>query len=177
MKNFLCVSLRLPNGGLFIARHIEICNKIIQLEEQAFSPNFIHREPSIHLGRSLSEEDLRHGSESPRNTGWCVKWESYTEAMIDVRFRDAGAETWKPVRMDKLLEGWEKTNKDKHGQAWYNQRRHFSLFVLLVNGMMGKEALVILATLSQLMAAKMDKPISQIIDLVNVRISIVDMSS
>ena len=46
--------------------------------------------------------------------------------------------------------------------------------------MMGKEALVVLATLSRLMAAKMDKPILHdldVIDLVNVRIAIADMSS
>ena len=82
--------------------------------------------------------------------------------------------------MDKLLAGWEKTKKDKHGQACYDQQRHFSPFFLSVDGMMGKEALVILATLSRLMAAKMDKPILHdldVIDLVNVRIAIVDMSS
>ena len=57
------------------------------------------------------------------------------------------------------------------------------MFFLSVDGMMGKEALVVLATLSRLMAAKMDKPILHvidvidIIDLVNVRIAIADMSS
>ena len=39
------------------------------------------------------------------------------EAIIDVRFGDADTDSLKPVRMDKLLAGWEKLNKDKHGQA------------------------------------------------------------
>ena len=43
--------------------------------------------------------------------------ESQTEAIIDVRFGYADAETWNPVRMDKLLADWDKTKKDKHGQA------------------------------------------------------------
>ena len=59
------------------------------------------------------------------------------------------------------------TNKDKHGQAYYDQRRYFSLFVLSVDGMMGKEALVVLATFIQIMAAKMNKPILHITGWVN----------
>ena len=44
-------------------------------------------------------------------------WESHTEAIINVRFGDADAETWRSVRVEKFLAGWEKTNKDKHDQA------------------------------------------------------------
>ena len=56
--------------------------------------------------------------ERTRNIGLRVNmglWESQTEAIIDVGLGDADAETWKPVRMDKLLAGWDKTKKDKHG--------------------------------------------------------------
>ena len=75
-------------------------------------------------------------------------WNIHTEEIIDVRFGDTDTETYKPVIMDNLLAGWEKNKKDKHGQAWYNQQRHFYPFFLSVDGMMGKYALVILATLS-----------------------------
>ena len=44
-------------------------------------------------------------------------WDIQTEAIIDVRFGDSDAETWNPVRMDKLLADWDKTKKDKHAQA------------------------------------------------------------
>ena len=74
--------------------------------------------------------------------------ESQTEAIVDIIFGDADAYSWKPVIMDKLLAGWEKLKKEKYGQARYNQRRKFSPFVLSVEGMMGKEALVVLATFS-----------------------------
>ena len=87
-------------------------------------------------------------------------------------FGDADAETCKPVRMGKLLAGWEKTKKDKHGHACYDKRRNFSPLVLSVDGMMGKEALVILSTLSRLMAVKMDEPISHVTGWVNDRIAI-----
>ena len=89
-----------------------------------------------------------------------------------VRFGDADVETWDPVRMDKLLAGCDKTKKDKHGKACYDQQRHFSPFVLSVDGVMGKEALVVLALLSQLMATKMDEPILHVTGWVNGRIVI-----
>ena len=65
------------------------------------------------------------------------------------------------------------TKKDKHGQACYYQMRHFSYFFLSVDGMMVKEALVVLATLSLVMAVKMDEPIFHITGWVNGRIAIV----
>ena len=50
--------------------------------------------------------------------------------------------------MDKLLAFWEKVNKDKYGKHCHEQRKYFSLFVLSVDGMIGKEALVVLTNLS-----------------------------
>ena len=47
---------------------------------------------------------------------------------------------------------------------------NFSLFVLLVDGMMGKEAQFVLTTLSRIMAAKMNEPILHVKSWVNSRI-------
>ena len=43
----------------------------------------------------------------------------------------------------------------------------FSLFVFSIAGMLGKEALVVLANLSQLMESKMDDPISHVHGWIN----------
>ena len=51
---------------------------------------------------------------------------------------------------------------DKHFKHCYDQRKHFSPFVLSIDGILGKEALVVLANLSQLMAKKKDEPISHL---------------
>ena len=56
--------------------------------------------------------------------------ENTREAIIDVRFVDDDVCSLKLVRIYKLLSVWEKLNKDKHGLAFYDQRRHFSPFVL-----------------------------------------------
>ena len=47
-----------------------------------------------------------------------------------------------------------------------------SPFVISVDGMLGKKALVILANLSQIMAAKMDEPILHVRGWINGRIAI-----
>ena len=50
--------------------------------------------------------------------------------------------------MDNLLAWWGKIKKEKHGKACYDQWKQFFRFVLLVDGMVGKEELVVLAILS-----------------------------
>ena len=49
---------------------------------------------------------------------------------------------------------------------------NFYLFVISVDGMLGKESLVVLVNLSQLMAAKMKESISHVHDWINDRIAI-----
>ena len=94
---------------------------------------------------------MHQGGITPETLGdvsiWGL-WESQTEAIIDVRFGYADADSWKPVRMDKFLSGWEKLKKEEHGQSCYDQGRYFSPFVLSLNGMVGIKALVVLITLS-----------------------------
>ena len=57
------------------------------------------------------------------------------------------------------------------------KKEKFSPFVLSVDGMMVKESLVVLATLSRLMAAKLDEPISHVTGWVNGLIKIAVASS
>ena len=51
---------------------------------------------------------MRHRGSVPETQGDVPirgLWESQTEVILDVSFGDADAETWKPVRIDKLLAG------------------------------------------------------------------------
>ena len=110
-------------------------------------------------------EEVRHDGSIPETwgdvsiLGTC---ESHTEAIIGVRFGDADAETWKSEGMDNLLPLWEEMKRGNHGHHCHYQRKHFSSFVPLVDGMTVKESQITLAALIQLMAKKMDKPISYI---------------
>ena len=73
--------------------------------------------------------------------------------------------------MDKFLPWRGKFNKEKHINNCQDQRKKY-LFVLSVDGMTGKEDQVLLSTLSQLMAEKMDEPIFHVKGWVNGRIEI-----
>ena len=73
--------------------------------------------------------------------------------------------------------GGKKMKKDDHSKHWQEQRKKISPFAISVYCMLVREALVTLVNLSQLMAAKMDDPITYVRDLINGRISISDASS
>ena len=63
---------------------------------------------------------------------------------------DWGTQTVTPTRSSQ----WErsclggKTKNDKNGNNFHNRRKHFSLFVISVDGMLINEALVVLVNLS-----------------------------
>ena len=99
-------------------------------------------------------------------------WDRQAEAIIDVKLGDADADSYKYEPTAALLAWWETIKKDKHGKHCHDQRKHFSPFVLSVDGMLGREALVVLANLNQIMAAKMDEPILHVWGWINGGISI-----
>ena len=63
-------------------------------------------------------------------------------------------DTYKYETMPALLSRWENMNQDKHGKHCHKQRKRFLPFVLAVNGMLGREALVAISQLSRFMADK-----------------------
>ena len=52
-------------------------------------------------------------------------WEVQTDAIIDVIFDDADIYTYRYEPMDKILDFWEKENKDKHGKKYHDQQKFF----------------------------------------------------
>ena len=83
-------------------------------------------------------------------------WDFQVDAIIDVKLGDADADTYKYKYepMTSLLARWENIKKDKHGKHCNDQRRYVSLFVLSVDGIIGREALVVISQMSRLMAYK-----------------------
>ena len=63
-------------------------------------------------------------------------------------------------------------NKDYNSKHFHEKRKRFSPFIVSVDGMLGREALVILANLSQIVASKMDEPIFHMQGFINDIISI-----
>ena len=99
-------------------------------------------------------------------------WYQQVDAIIDVKLRDADADTYKYRPMTKPLARWENIKKDKQGKHCNDQRKHFSPFVLSVDGLLGREALVVISQLSQTMAEKREEPLSQVQGWLNGHIDI-----
>ena len=80
-------------------------------------------------------------------------------------------DTYKYNPMAALLARWENINKYKHGKHCNNQRKMFLLFVLSVDRILGREALVLLY-LSQVMSEKREETIFEVRGRVNGRTAI-----
>ena len=74
--------------------------------------------------------------------------------------------------MDKVLNCWEIEKKYMHGKHCHDQG-NFSLFVLSMYGMLGKEALVVTSDFSLLMVGKLEELILHASVWINRDISIV----
>ena len=102
--------IRFSKGGLVIAYHNEIHNKIIQRTRQAFYPYCVCGELFIQQVHSISWGGVLHLRIIPETQGNVlirVLWEIQTDSIIDVKFGDADAETYVKKGMDTLLPRWE----------------------------------------------------------------------
>ena len=99
-------------------------------------------------------------------------WDHKVNTIIDVNLGDSDADLYKYEPTTALLARWETIKKDKHVKHCHNRQKHFSPFFLSVDGMLGREALVILSQLSRFMEKKREEPLSQVWRWVNGRIVI-----
>ena len=59
-------ALILSTDSLVIARHKKICDRLLYLYQQAFTPVSVHTEPLIHQGRIRSEKEISQGSDKDK---------------------------------------------------------------------------------------------------------------
>ena len=88
--------LSCSNIGIVVASHNEICDAIIRLARQSFSPNCVRGKPLILQGHIISEGRVHHSGIIPETQGDVsiqLLWGIQTEATIGVRFIDDDAET------------------------------------------------------------------------------------
>ena len=150
-------------GGLVIARHKKERDELIYLSWPAFTSASVCSETLINQGRTISENDIRQVSDKDKETcGGVVIWGLWyqqDEAIIDVKLRDADTDSYNNEPMAEVMARWETTKKYKHGRHCQDQGKHFSPFVIFVDGMLGRASLVLLAQLSWIVAEKIHKPI------------------
>ena len=132
--------------------HNEIRDKIFYLSQRAFNSLSVRAEPLIHQGRTRSEIEIRQGGEKHNYTRGYVMiqglWDHQVDTIIDVNIGDSDADMYKHESMISLLERWENIKNDKHVNHCHIQRKDFSAFVLSVDGILDREALVVLSQFS-----------------------------
>ena len=127
-------------GGLVIARHNGIRDKLLYLSGRAFTSACVRAKTLIHQGRTRSEKEICQGSDKHKYTrGYVIIWGSWdiqVNDIIDVKLVDMDAEMYKYEPMKSLITRWEKIKKYKHSKHYNDHRKHFSSFVLSVDRML-----------------------------------------
>ena len=80
--------------------------------------NCVHDEPLTQQGCRISDDELRQGGgilETRCEFFIQGLLESQTDTIINNRFEDADADTYKYETMNKILACWDKKKKDNHG--------------------------------------------------------------
>jgi hypothetical protein len=186
-KFSVCHALKCKTGGLVISRHNEIRDELSDLAAKALSPSSVSDEPKIHNGRTLEGKIAGDVKENPIKRLFCNSkgmedrgdilirglWARGTDCIIDVRITDVNVKSNRSKDPVKVLATHEREKKKKYLEASLGQRRHFSPFVVSMDGgLFGKEAKTLLKKLSGLLAEKWEKPYSEVCGYVNARMSI-----
>ena len=179
-------ALECKKGGLVIIRHNEIRDELVDLASKAFSPSAVHDEPKIHTCRANERESADGRQERPVQRLFCNDrtedrgnvlirgglWTKGTDCILDVRMTDLDAKSNRSRSPDKVLAAHEREKKKKYLGPCLEQRRHFSPFVVSTDGLLGKEAKVVLKRLALMLTEKWSKPYSEVCGYVNARMSI-----
>ena len=122
------------------------------------------RQPQPHTKTPVSEE---------RGDASCYGfWDRGREAIFDVRITDTEARSHRNKDPEKVLAQQEKEKKDKYLHVCHEQRKDFSPLVYSVDGMAGREAKHAERRLAYHLSRKWQKPYSQLVHYVRVRIGL-----
>lgn len=184
-------ALQCRTGGLIIARHNDIKDELAELCGRVFKPSEIHDEPAITHGRaqrfqhpSPATQDSSTSS-SPPHTLLPLEndedrgdlnirgfWKPRHECIIDVRVVDTDAPSYTTRKPESVLRTHELQKKKKYLQRCLDLRRHFTPFILSVDGLLAFEAQQFVRRLAVLFAEKWHQPYSVVCGWIRARLSL-----
>ncbi len=97
-------------------------------------------------------------------------WSPGRQAIFDVRVTDTDARSHRHKGLDKVLAGQEKEKKDKYLRRCHELRKDFTPLVYSVDGMAGREALIVEKRLASILANKWHRRYSEMVPYVRMRI-------
>ncbi len=99
-------------------------------------------------------------------------WVPGTDCIFDVAVIDTDAKSYLSTDPAKVLHNHEKRKNKHYKELCEAQRRHFTPVVVSTDGMLGREAASVIKRLSSLLAAKWEKPYSEVCGYVRARFSV-----
>ena len=120
----------------------------------------------------LRKSVQKHGNDDHGDVLIRNFWAPQPDCILDVRVTDTDTKSNLNRDPAKVLESHERAKKKKYLGACLAQRRHFTPFVVSVDGLLGKEAKTALKKISTRLAVKWERPYSQVCVYVNARMSI-----
>jgi hypothetical protein len=181
-------ALACKKGGLVIFRHNEVRDELAHLATKAFTPSAVRDEPLILSGRvaekvkplepssanNQQEPTTQEAAPEDERGDLLIRgfWAKGTDCILDVRVTDTDAKSYCKRPPAKVLATQEKEKKRKYLENCLKQRRHFTPFVVSVDGLLGREAATFSKRLAAKLASKWQRSYSEVCGYVNARLSI-----
>jgi hypothetical protein len=180
-------ALACKKGGLVIFRHNKVRDKLTHLATKAFTPSAVCNKPLIRSGHVADDEKAlapngtnQHEPTTQEATPEDERgdllirafWTRGTDCILDVRVTDMDAKSYCKQPPAKVIETQEKEKKRKYLENCLKQRRHFTPFVVSVDGLLGREAATFSKRLAAKLASKRQRTYSEVCGYVNARLSI-----
>ena len=99
-------------------------------------------------------------------------WDKSTGCVLDTRVTDTDARSYAQLSSSQVLKAAEKVKKDKYLAPCLARRGGFMPLVYSVDGMAGKEAKSFERRIASLLAAKWDRPYSEMVGYVRGRMGL-----
>jgi len=167
--------------GSLTAQRDEIRDELRNLLAHVPSPSGIRYEPMINPAPMRANGTKTHVPSASSSSSFLNAdridvlirgfWEGSTDAIIDVRVTNLDSKSYRNLPPKKALERQEK-EKTKYRKPCENQRRHFTPFVVSMDGIDGFEARFFLTRLVKLLAEEWEKPYPTVRGFINARMSI-----
>jgi hypothetical protein len=180
-------ALGCKKGGLIIFRHNEVRDELAHLATKAFTPSAVRNEPLICSGRVAEQVKVlapkddnqpnpttKEAAPEDERGDLLIRgfWTRGTDCILDVRVTDTDAKSYRKRPPAKVIETQEKEKKRKYLENCLKQRRHFTPFVVSVDGLLGREAATFSKRLAAKLASKWQRSYSEVCGYVNARLSI-----
>ena len=174
--------------GLVTARQNELRDRVSDLAGKAFTPSHVRDDPLIYSVRAVKRTKatpagvggntdhavvpLPEVTEQKGNLLIRDLWQQVIDIIHDMRVVNTDAPTHRMKDTDRCLHEAERGKKRMYLEACLQQRRHFSPFVALMDGLMGVEATATLKRFASRLATKWKQSYSKTCGYVKSRIAV-----